>query len=109
VLLSATKRPVADPNAALFAHARSVVADNLKDPESARFRSLSVVTDAEGNRKVCGEVNAKNAYGGYTGYTAFAYFTELGDTILAPEPDDDNANEINRRGSGCPGFGNWHS
>lgn len=43
----------------------------LKDPESARFQNLSIKT-FEGERVVCGQVNAKNAYGGYVGFTRFA-------------------------------------
>jgi len=107
---AATKHvaPRADPNAALFAKVRAIVTDGLKDPESARFKPFSVVVDGDGNRKVCGAVNAKNTYGGYVGFTAFAYKLELGDLIFAPQPDDDDANSANRAGSGCPGFGDWH-
>lgn len=44
---------------------------NLKDPESARFESLTAVKDAAGDTIVCGMVNAKNSYGGYTGKQQF--------------------------------------
>lgn len=101
--------PRPDPNAAVFAQARAAVADGLMDPVSAQFRNLIVVTDGDGMRKVCGEVNGKNGYGGYVGFRAFAYVPEFGGPIFAPEAGDrsEDANTANRAGSGCPGFGNW--
>ncbi len=45
------------------------------DPDSLKFRDIhaSDVTRTNGKkvRRVCGEVNGKNAYGGYVGYTFF--------------------------------------
>lgn len=43
----------------------------LKDPQSAQFREVKVVTNTLNEKTVCGEVNAKNSYGGYTGFKAF--------------------------------------
>jgi hypothetical protein len=102
--------PASNPTAAIFARARTAVADAFKDPASAQFRALSVATDANGLKKVCGQVNAKNSYGGYVGFRPFAYLLEIGDAVFAPEDDDDAAdrNTANRAGSGCPGFGDWH-
>jgi hypothetical protein len=97
----------ANPNQAIIAHARQAVADATRDPLAAQFRSLSVVTDGDGNRKVCGQLNAKNAYGGYVGFRPFAYLLELGDVVIAPDDDDPERNTKNRLGSGC-GFGPWH-
>jgi hypothetical protein len=42
----------------------------LKDPESARFESVSV-REIDGTRVACGLVNAKNALGGYAGSQSF--------------------------------------
>ena len=50
--------------------AKAVVAYDLKDPESARFRSIEI-RDFQGGKLICGEVNAKNSYGGYVGYQKF--------------------------------------
>jgi hypothetical protein len=50
---------------------QSAVADTLRDPESARFRHVRVVQDADGSDALCGELNAKNVYGGYVGYAPF--------------------------------------
>lgn len=54
--------------------AKNVISEMLKDPESARFRSMY---GAKGNVEkiaICGEFNAKNSYGGYTGYKPFMVF-----------------------------------
>lgn len=60
--------------------AKSEVAANLKDPDSAQFRNVKVskMTDAEGGRViavVCGEINGKNGFGAYAGFHPF--FVEL--------------------------------
>lgn len=54
------------PDATRIASVKTFVANSLKDPESARFRSVKVKWE-----NVCGEVNAKNSYGGYVGYRRF--------------------------------------
>lgn len=51
--------------------AKSVVADSLRDPASAQFRNVRVVSFGQGS-VICGEVNGKNAYGGYVGFVPFA-------------------------------------
>jgi len=48
------------------------VKDELKDPESARFKWVPVL-DGEPSF-YCGMVNAKNSYGGYTGDVPFTVF-----------------------------------
>lgn len=60
---------------------KNMVLDQLKDPESARFRKIqglseyAICTDRAKeftmNWIYEGEVNAKNSYGGYTGFTKF--------------------------------------
>lgn len=55
-------------------HRKSVLAE-LKDPDSAKFRSEKLLNrdglTVDGTT-LCGEVNAKNEMGGYTGYKKFA-------------------------------------
>ena len=46
---------------------QDAVREELKDPESAKFRKLKAT---DGN-SFCGQVNAKNSYGGYTGFRTF--------------------------------------
>lgn len=64
-----------EENAQLIERAKKAVLFKLIDPESGRFRSLSV----QGG-EVCGEVNGKNKFGGYTGFQTFW-------VKFNPEPD----------------------
>lgn len=48
--------------------AMDLIRYNLKDPESARFRTVFI---SPKGKAVCGEVNAKNAMGGYAGFKRF--------------------------------------
>ena len=48
--------------------AKEAVKVNLKDPGSAQFKDVTVVTDI-----VCGKFNAKNSMGGFSDYEKFAY------------------------------------
>ncbi|WP_312183113.1 hypothetical protein [Massilia timonae] len=50
----------------LIARAKQSVIKDYKDPDSAKFRNIKVVSGS-----VCGEVNAKNSFGGYVGYKRF--------------------------------------
>ncbi|WP_340618463.1 hypothetical protein [Xenorhabdus entomophaga] len=53
----------------------SIVRDNLKDPDSAKFDSFYPSPD-ESDGYVCGMVNAKNTYGGYTGKKPYYVYIE---------------------------------
>jgi hypothetical protein len=57
-----------------IALAKTGMMDKLKDPDSAKFKNLSI------SKKypwiICGEVNAKNSYGGYVGYERFIAFLD---------------------------------
>lgn len=66
--LAADGYPDAPPvdDAAYAEEQKAIVAAKLRDPESARFRNLSL-----GLTGMCGEVNGKNAYGGYAGFRRF--------------------------------------
>lgn len=44
---------------------------NYKDPSSAQFTDLVVVTQNGWNSALCGSVNGKNSYGGYVGAKKF--------------------------------------
>lgn len=52
---------------ALIEKSKKQVLNQLKDPDSAKFRNVF----AKDKTLVCGEVNAKNSYGGYNGFTFF--------------------------------------
>lgn len=67
---------------------RRRVVQDLKDPESARFRGLYVSAwNDHGVMKplLCGEVNAKNSYGGYTGFSRF--MADENGTVFDPGSD----------------------
>ncbi|MDN3524334.1 hypothetical protein QWY79_03535 [Halomonas sabkhae] len=50
--------------------AKNAVAEKLRDPESAKFRSLDVF-GPHGSIVVCGQVNGKNGFGAYAGFERF--------------------------------------
>lgn len=51
----------------------SAIRNELKDPDSAKFKDFVARADAtsRGTFHVCGLVNAKNSFGGYSGFTIF--------------------------------------
>lgn len=51
--------------------AKDVVKNNLKDPDSAKFKDVEIKSYKDG-KLICGYVNAKNSYGGYNGFKPFA-------------------------------------
>ena len=53
-----------------ISQAQEIVLENLKDPDSAKFRKV-VSYKNKGNNFVCGEVNSKNSMGGYVGFRSF--------------------------------------
>lgn len=55
---------------AVISSTKDAAKQNLKDPSSAQFRNVRIVS--WGSQKlVCGEINAKNSYGGYVGFKRF--------------------------------------
>lgn len=55
---------------ALIAQVKRNIANGLKDPDSAKFRDVTLRPFAKGH-VVCGQVNAKNSYGAYVGFVPF--------------------------------------
>lgn len=55
---------------AVMEQAKQALAGGLKDPASAQFRNVRLVSYNNG-AVVCGEVNGKNSYGGYVGFKPF--------------------------------------
>jgi hypothetical protein len=77
-LAGCQKQPPVDPDAGNKAAMQKVLArmqQDLKDPESARFRSTTLHANDQNSAlpwmAVCGEVNAKNSFGGYVGFRRF--------------------------------------
>lgn len=89
---------------------QQLLLDNLKDPSSAQFKNLRLVT-GEGGEALCGEVNAKNAFGGYTGFKPFVVTEErlqhaLSNIVIGDAKEDwmAKANEILFFRAGCGKF-----
>ena len=57
---------------------KSTIKSTLKDPESAIFKDVKIVTNSEGEKSICGSYNAKNSYGGYVGYQEFSADVKTG-------------------------------
>lgn len=60
-------------DAGLINTAKTQIKDNIDDPFSAQFRKVRVVTNLDGKKSVCGEINYKNQYGAYKGFVPFLY------------------------------------
>ena len=57
---------------AVFAEAKRLAADKMRDPEATRFKSeYKAYRSSAGDTIVCGTMNGKNAMGGYVGYKPF--------------------------------------
>lgn len=81
-LLAYASQAPAATKAELIKASQEAVREQMKDPESARFRNMKVY-----DITVCGEVNAKNSYGGYNG---FKRFFVLGGAVARVEGGMDN-------------------
>lgn len=55
------------------------VKNQLKDPDSAKFRGLQVVEMSAAGWSIVGEVNANNSFGGKTGYFPFSCYATMRD------------------------------
>jgi len=74
----------------LVATSKAILADQLKDPDSAKYRRVAVIRGS-----VCGEINAKNSMGGYVGYRRFMVVDE------SSAIDDDSAQFEELWGTAC--------
>lgn len=52
--------------------------NSLADPQSAQIDDVQVFVAPNGNRMICGKINAKNAFGGYIGFQTFEVVTAGG-------------------------------
>lgn len=64
-------QPSREPTDLELKTTQTLVSQRLREPESARFSKISVVTK-ECAPVVCGVVNARNGFGGMTGDRSFA-------------------------------------
>jgi hypothetical protein len=77
----------AESDEAAYNAAKHAVVAELKDPDSARFGTLSRQTrpnlDGEPMDVVCGLVNSRNSFGGYGGMSGFVYLVADGTVYFA--------------------------
>lgn len=77
----------------LLLDAHTHITKDLKDPDSAIFRSEYIQKTPSKNESmyfVCGEINAKNSYGGYVGYAPYYYYVVNSD-VKAGIRNEENA------------------
>lgn len=64
------------------------VKERLADPGSARFKDVFVLTQSNGAKAVCGQVNGKNHLGARSGFQHFVSAGVAGLTLLEEEASD---------------------
>lgn len=76
------------------------VRDALKDPDSAKFSSLTGSVSETGTVAACGLVNAKNSFGGYTGKAPFMGLIMVGTYetkfVVVSMGSDDDEQQVTR-------------
>ncbi|MHC9086261.1 hypothetical protein ACYX7E_14715 [Luteimonas sp. RIT-PG2_3] len=93
-LLTSPATAIAAPSAKQLQALRAAVTENFKDPASAQFRRLELVSGPDSPQKnpgegiYCGEVNAKNSLGAYVGFMPFMAAI-LGDGAFAIKVAED--------------------
>lgn len=84
VACTSPEAKLAKEHRAIIATAQEAVANELRDPDSAQFKNVTV---GPLYNTVCGQVSGKNAYGGYAQPIRFTYQAidgvKLETTILA--------------------------
>ena len=76
---------------AVFAEAKRLAADKMRDPEAARFKSeYTAYRSSAGDTIVCGTMNGKNAMGGYVGYKPFWIRIRNGNVMAFRIPGEDD-------------------
>lgn len=82
--------PVSVAPAAVSAADRSLTAayfaQTLRDPDSAQYRGWQGYRLGNGDRVVCGEMNARNGFGGMDGFSPF-YLRYSGNAVAMDQRD----------------------
>lgn len=102
LLVFAANTSIAASNQQMINEAKQAVKARMKDPESARFRSLRADLTPNKNVWIKGEYNAKNSFGGYVGFEKFVYFPKEKLLVLESETRR-KADEEPLKPSGKPG------
>lgn len=96
VEVAAISSDVAEPERIFLT---TILSENLRDPDSAQFKGWKGFDLSNGDRIVCGKINATNGYGGYIGFTAF--FVRLTGQVVQRMYIDDGSSSAGPAAIGC--------
>ena len=60
----------------------------LREPDSAKFSDVAVHVSPDGEKVVCGKVNAKNGFGGMTGNKDFYVHSKVNRIVVSGRADE---------------------
>ena len=76
-----------------------VLSQDLRDPGSAQFRGWQGFDLSNGDRIICGKINATNGFGGFVGFSAF--FVRLTGQTVQRMYIDDGSSSAGPAAIGC--------
>ena len=76
-----------------------VLSQDLRDPDSAQFRGWQGFDLSNGDRIICGKINATNGFGGFVGFSAF--FVRLTGQMVKRMYIDDGSSSAGPAAIGC--------
>lgn len=77
----------------------ALLSEDLRDPASAEFRRWQGFDLSNGDRIVCGQINATNGFGGFVGFSAF--FVRLTGAAVQRMYIDDGSSSAGPAAIGC--------
>lgn len=96
VEVAARPSEVGEPEQAFMTN---ILSETLRDPDSARFRGWQGFDLSNGDRIICGKINATNGYGGFVGFTVF--FVRLTGQVVQRMYIDDGSSSAGPAAIGC--------
>ena len=96
--IEVTALPSPVPEAEL-AFVTQVLSQDLRDPDSAQFRGWQGFDLSNGDRIICGKINATNGFGGFVGFSAF--FVRLTGQTVQRMYIDDGSSSAGPAALGC--------
>ena len=76
-----------------------ILSQDLRDPDSAQFRGWQGYDLSNGDRIICGKINATNGFGGFVGFSAF--FVRLTGQMVKRMYIDDGSSSAGPAAIGC--------
>lgn len=96
VQVTALPSDVTEPEQAFVTE---VLSTDLRDPSSAQFRGWQGFDLSNGDRIICGKINATNGFGGFVGFSAF--FVRLTGQTVQRMYIDDGSSSAGPAAIGC--------